>query len=269
MKEKHEGLKTEKTIQNTTTDNVKTGKTEGPATEQSKDKTVEDNKTENDDRNQESQQDNQTTENANIGEQKTRLRQEQEKNPNKEQWSIKANEQSEHQKMKKEKITTNVRKTIKRMISENKQIKQPQTQNWWPKDNGKDAEIAKQKTADEIKASLGDQNTNEYRKNRLRQNPKPKVFPDYEMNSLELDTHDKIWEGVHQLLEQRKLDVEEVNKKIKFSEDILDMGNVEEEENYLGTTRGEIKQEIKGLKLYVTKTGLLEQLIQEVEADEN
>ncbi len=117
----------------------------------------------------------------------------------------------------------------------------------------KEVKTARQKTADEIKASFGDQNKSEYRKNRLRQNPKQKVFPDYEMNCLEQDLHGNIWEEVHLLLEQRKLELDEVNKNIKFSEDILDSGNVEDEESYQEVTRSEIKQEIKSLKLYLKK----------------
>ena len=89
------------------------------------------------------------------------------------------------------------------------------------------------------------------------------------MNSLEQDTHDDIWEKVHLLLEERKLELEEVNKKIKFREDLPASGDAEEEEKYLENTRREIKQEIKNLKLYLTKTGPLEELIQEVETKEN
>ena len=165
MKEKYGCPKMEQTTQNTPTDNVKIEKPEEKTTEQDDetniDQTRRDIRTNDDYENQENQRATQANEDADREEHKTIPKQKQEKGLTEEQGVIKENDQMGHQKERKEKITINVRK---RMISVSKQTKEPQTQNWWPKEVNKEEGTARQETADEIKASLGNQNIHYYAK---------------------------------------------------------------------------------------------------------
>ena len=74
---------------------------------------------------------------------------------------------------------------------------------WWPKEEILKESISPQ-TADEIKNSWSGTEQTEYRKGRLRLNPKKKQFPDFELNCLSSDEHDVLWNITSEKLSETK-----------------------------------------------------------------
>ncbi len=118
-------------------------------------------------------------------------------------------------------------------------------------------------TAEEIKLGLTKTEPSEYKTGRLRLNPKKTQFPNFELNCLSPDEHDELWNIVNESLNETKKEMEKINKRIKFHENLLDPGNIEEEEHYLEHARWMPRQELKEVKTYLVQPGKLESLVLE------
>ena len=91
--------------------------------------------------------------------------------------------------------------------------------------------------AEEIKNGLTETEPNEYRKNRLRLNPKKKRYCDFELNCLNPEEHDELWNIVNDALSETMRAIEKITSRISFHEKLIDPGNIEEDERYLENTR--------------------------------
>ena len=173
-------------------------------------------------------------------------------------------EKTREQRMK-EKLSLNVKRTIKKLRSKDEE---QGNKNWWPKEENLKGPTQTQ-TAEEFKNSLSGTEKTEYKKGRLSLNPKKKRYPDFELNCLSMDEHNVLWDITNEMLSESKKELEKINQRINFQENLLDPGNIEEEEKYLEEMRWMLRQEMKELKKYLNQPGMLESLTQlESEVDE-
>ncbi len=153
-----------------------------------------------------------------------------------------------------------MKNSIKRLI--NKDEEQKSGDRWAQEDNDLPVPTTTQ-TAEEIKFGLTETEPRGYKKGRLRLNPKKKQFPGFEHNCLSPEKHDELWNIVIETLNETKKEMEKINERINFQENLLDPGNIEEEEQYLENTRWMLRQEMNELKTYLFQPGKLESLVLE------